>query len=126
MWIHQDDAHAAPYATHLIAGEAAIKIRDSLLAIPVAGHTRGSVVYLLEESYLFTGDSLAWSFEHDDLVAFREACWYSWSALTTSLARLNDYRFEWVLAGHGASVHLPAGEMSRRLRALVDRMRRTA
>src|SRR2546430_1803740 len=36
--------------------------------------------------------------------------------------KLVDYRFEWVLPGHGGSVHLPAGEMRRRLQALVERM----
>jgi hypothetical protein len=32
-------------------------------------------------------------------------CWYSWSALTTSLAKLADYRFEWLLPGHGWPAH---------------------
>ena len=99
-------------------------IRDGVLAIPVPGHTRGSVVYLLEERYLFTGDSLAWSEERKDLVAFRDACWYSWEALTESLAALAAYRFEWVLPGHGWSVQLPAREMQKRLRALIARMKR--
>src|SRR6266704_2892055 len=39
-----------------------------------------------------------------------------------SLAKLADYRFEWVLAGHGGSIRLPAEEMRARLRALVERM----
>jgi glyoxylase-like metal-dependent hydrolase (beta-lactamase superfamily II) len=59
----------------------------------------------------------------EDLVAFRDACWYSWSALTTSLAKLADYQFEWLLPGHGWPAHLPVGEMNKRLRALVTRMR---
>src|SRR6185369_205904 len=46
---------------------------------------------LLDDNLLFTGDSLAWSMRDQDLVAFRDACWYSWSALTTSLAKLADY-----------------------------------
>ena len=103
-----------------------MKIRDSLRAIPVPGHTKGSVVYLLEDSYLFTGDSLAWSEEKKDLVAFRDACWYSWEMLTESLRRLLAHRFEWVLPGHGWSVRLAAEEMNRRLGALVGRMGRRA
>jgi glyoxylase-like metal-dependent hydrolase (beta-lactamase superfamily II) len=97
-------------------------IGRDLIAIPVPGHTRGSVVYLWRDSYLFSGDSLAWSRETHDLIAFREACWYSWSELRRSLGRLGEYQFEWILPGHGHSVHLPAAEMSARLRALVDRM----
>lgn len=123
VWIHQDDARAAPYAKNRIEGMNEIKIRDALLAIPVPGHTKGSVVYLLEDTYLFTGDSLAWNEERSQLVAFRDACWYSWRALTDSLSRLEAYHFEWVLPGHGSSAHLPAQEMSRELHALVQRMR---
>jgi glyoxylase-like metal-dependent hydrolase (beta-lactamase superfamily II) len=122
VWIHEDDSRAAPYATSLLQGEEPAEIRKHLLAIPVPGHTKGSVVYLLEETYLFTGDSLAWSRERKDLQAFRDACWYSWGEQRRSLAKLAEHRFEWVLAGHGGSVRLPADEMRVRLRALVKRM----
>src|SRR5689334_15962619 len=122
VWIHEDDASAAPYATDVLKGGEPMKIREGLLAIPVPGHTKGSVVYLLEDTYLFTGDSLAWSRERRDLLAFRDACWYSWSEQRRSLAALAAHRFEWVLAGHGGSVHLPAEELHSRLAALVERM----
>jgi glyoxylase-like metal-dependent hydrolase (beta-lactamase superfamily II) len=122
VWVHEDDRSAAPYATNLLRGSEAIRIRERLLAIPVPGHTRGSVVFLLDETYLFTGDSLAWSHERRDLQAFRDACWYSWDQLKSSLARLAGYRFEWVLAGHGGSARLPVDEMHERLSALVERM----
>lgn len=123
VWIHEHDRGAAPYATDLIAGEAPMPVSDNVLAIPVPGHTRGSVVYWLDGTYLFTGDSLAWSFERQDLTAFRDACWYSWDEQAKSLQRLTAYHFEWVLAGHGGSIHLPADDLGRRLRALIERMR---
>ena len=123
VWIHRDDRSAARYATDLLEGESARTIAPDLIAIPVPGHTRGSVVYLLEERVLFAGDSLAWSMRDQDLFAFRDACWYSWAALTASLAKLADYRFEWLLPGHGWPAHLAAEEMNARLRALVIRMR---
>jgi glyoxylase-like metal-dependent hydrolase (beta-lactamase superfamily II) len=122
VWIHEDDARAAPYATDLLRGGDPREIRKRLLAIPLPGHTKGSVAYLLEDNYLFTGDSLAWSREREDLQAFRDACWYSWSEQKKSLAKLAAHRFEWVLAGHGGSVHLSPGEMRSRLAALVERM----
>jgi len=122
VWIHEDDAGAAPYATDLLRGGEPAWLRKDLLAIPLPGHTKGSVAYLLEDSYLFTGDSLAWSREREDLVAFRDACWYSWSEQKKSLGRLAGHRFEWVLAGHGGSVQLPPEEMRSRLAALVERM----
>ncbi len=114
VWIHKEDRRAAPYATNVLEGAGPAPICDGLLAIPVPGHTKGSVVYLLDETYLFTGDSLAWSHERKDLQAFRDACWYSWSEQRRSLARLAEHRFEWVLAGHGGSMRLPADEMNRR------------
>jgi glyoxylase-like metal-dependent hydrolase (beta-lactamase superfamily II) len=124
VWIHEDDQSAAPYATHLLQGVEATVIRDGLLAIPVPGHTKGSVAFLLEDTYLFSGDSLAWSVERRDLAAFHDACWYSWAEQGKSLERLASYRFEWILAGHGAEVCLLPDEMRRRLLVLVERMRR--
>ena len=123
VWIHDDDRSAAPYATDVLQGESPSTIAPGLVAIPVPGHTRGSVVYLLDDRVLFSGDSLAWSMTDQDLVAFREACWYSWRALTASLEKLADYRFEWLLPGHGWPAHLAAEQMNTRLHALVARMR---
>ncbi len=123
VWIHRDDLRAAPYATDVIDGIVPLVVAPGVSVIPVPGHTRGSVAYLVDDRWLFTGDSLAWSYRQEDLVAFRGACWYSWSELTTSLGRLADLAtFEWVLPGHGPRVHLPADEATRRLRALVARM----
>ncbi len=124
VWIHRDDRDRAPYADKLIEGREAVVIADDMFAIPLPGHTKGSVAYLYDRRCLFTGDSLAWSFEDNDLTAWRDFCWYSWSEQTRSLKRLLDYSFDWVLAGHGGSKGLPAAEMHRRLCALVDRMER--
>jgi glyoxylase-like metal-dependent hydrolase (beta-lactamase superfamily II) len=123
VWIHREDRSAAPYATDLLKGASTRAIASGVVAIPVPGHTRGSVVYLLDDRVLFSGDSLAWSVRERDLVAFRDACWYSWTELTASLGRLAAYSFEWLLPGHGWPVHLLADEMNARLRALVERMR---
>ncbi|PMS38042.1 MBL fold metallo-hydrolase [Trinickia symbiotica] len=124
VWIHREDRSAAPYATDLLDDGSAVSITAGVRAISAPGHTRGSVVYLLEDRVLFSGDSLAWSPREQDLVAFRDACWYSWTELTESLGKLAAYRFEWLLPGHGWLAHLPAKEMSARLLALVARMRK--
>ena len=49
VWIHQDDRSAAPYATDLLFGESARTIGSGVVAIPVPGHTRGSVAYLFDD-----------------------------------------------------------------------------
>jgi len=123
VWIHRDEQSAAPYATDLLEGLFPRTIAPGVCAIPVPGHTLGSVVYLLDDHVLFAGDTLAWSNREQDLVAFKDACWYSWTELAASLDRLASCRFEWLLPGHGWPVHLPAAEMNARLRALVSRMR---
>jgi glyoxylase-like metal-dependent hydrolase (beta-lactamase superfamily II)/ferredoxin len=122
VWMHEDDAGAVPYATDLLRGEAPLAIRDRLVAIPLPGHTKGSVAYLLEDTYLFTGDSLAWSSDRQQLIAYRDACWYSWEVQKESLTRLLDYEFEWVLPGHGGHVELAHGEVRQKLAELLARM----
>ncbi len=122
VWIHHDDRDRAPFANHLIRGYEPERITEDLLVIPVPGHTRGSVAYLYGDRCLFTGDLLAWSFEENDLIAWRDFCWYSWREQARSLCRLMEYRFEWIFAGHGGSKRLPAGQMKRRLKALIARM----
>ncbi|QRN93991.1 MBL fold metallo-hydrolase [Archangium violaceum] len=125
VWIHEEDRHAAPYATSLVRGQEPATIREGLVALPVPGHTRGSMMFLLEDRYLFTGDSLYWSRENQRLSAFQRQCWYSWEKQAESLARLVDsVRFEWVLAGHGGRHHAPHEVLRASLSALVERMRK--
>lgn len=109
--IHEADARSLRDAEVVLDGDAPLELEPGLVAIPVPGHTRGSVVFLLDDTWLFTGDHLAWSERLGHLYAFRSACWYSWTKQTESMKRLLDFRFEWVLPGHGRSIHLPANEM---------------
>ncbi len=85
-----------------ISGSEPVSLGEDLLAIPTPGHTRGHCVLLDRNRYLFTGDHLAWSPRRGQLVAYRDACWYSWEEQIRSMERLLDFRFEWVLPGHGA------------------------
>jgi glyoxylase-like metal-dependent hydrolase (beta-lactamase superfamily II)/ferredoxin len=122
VWIHADDATAAPFATDVINGD--VDVGPGVVAVPTPGHTRGSMVFLVDDCYLFTGDSLAWSHERHDLTAFRDACWWSWPDQADSLARLAErHRFAWVLPGHGGRVHDDPDLLHRRLQLLVERMR---
>ncbi len=122
VWIHEWDKAAARFADNTIKGREPTAIAEDLLAVPVPGHTKGSVVYLYGDRAAFTGDSLAVSHRDGDLTAFRDACWYSWPEQIKSLRRLLDYSFEWVFAGHGGSGHFPAAQMRLRLENLVQRM----
>lgn len=120
--VHEDDADAAPGASDVFRDDHSPA--PGVRGIVVPGHTRGSVCWLMDDRLLFTGDSLYWSRELDDLSAFRGATWFSWEEQTRSLARLAEAaRFEWVLPGHGGWGHAPTDDMRRRLLALVERMR---
>jgi len=97
-----------------LAGDEAIPLSEDLLAIPTPGHTRGHAVLLYRDKFLFTGDHLAWSERRNGLVAFRDACWYSWTEQIRSMERLLDFRFEWVLPGHGWRYHASDPETMRK------------
>jgi len=122
VWIHEADREAAPYATDLVRGHDVIELFAGVRAIPLPGHTRGSVAFLVDERFLFTGDSLSWDFEEDDHAALEDIALYSWDEQRRSLRRMLDHPFEWVLAGHGAAQGRPATEMHTRLSALLERL----
>ena len=105
------------------AGNEPVALAPDLLMIPTPGHTRGHAVFLYRDRFLFTGDHLAWSEPRGHLYAFRSACWYSWTEQIRSMERLLDYRFEWVLPGHGRPVHLPAEKMHASLEKCVSWMK---
>jgi glyoxylase-like metal-dependent hydrolase (beta-lactamase superfamily II)/ferredoxin len=121
--MHADDHAARHGIEQIITGTDAIKLDDELTIIPTPGHTRGHMVLLYRDKYLFTGDHLAWSPARATLTAFRSVCWYSWAEQTRSMARLLDYNFEWVLPGHGRIHNAPAGEMRAHLRRCVEWMK---
>ena len=60
----------------------------------------------------------------DDLVAFRDANWYSWPETIRSMERLLDYSFEWVLPGHGERYRAESpGAMRRELERCIAWMK---
>jgi glyoxylase-like metal-dependent hydrolase (beta-lactamase superfamily II)/ferredoxin len=99
--MHADDGANRLGVEHVIRGEEPVQLADDLLVIPTPGHTRGHVVYLYRNQFLFTGDHLAWSPRKQTLTAFRSVAWYSWPEQTRSMEKLLSYEFEWVLPGHG-------------------------
>ncbi|HEY6843593.1 MAG TPA: MBL fold metallo-hydrolase [Thermoanaerobaculia bacterium] len=126
-WLHRDDVRSRTAAVeHQPAGRDPVRVSDDVLMIPTPGHTKGHSVFLYRDEFLFTGDHLAWDPEDEMLIAFRGACWYSWSEQIESMQRLLDYRFEWVLPGHGRPVHLAADCMRAELERCVAWMRRRA
>jgi glyoxylase-like metal-dependent hydrolase (beta-lactamase superfamily II)/ferredoxin len=118
-----DVGHDTRAVERRVERDAAVELAPDLLAIPVPGHTRGSMVLLYHE-FLFTGDHLWGSEDGDGLDAGRSVCWYSWPEQTRSMEKLLAFDFEWVLPGHGPRFHAPARRMREELEKLVARMKR--
>jgi glyoxylase-like metal-dependent hydrolase (beta-lactamase superfamily II)/ferredoxin len=123
--MHERDGAQRYGVEQIIKGDEAVRLDDDLTIIPVPGHTRGHMVLLYRDRYLFTGDHLAWSPMRQTLTAFRDACWYSWTEQTRSMGKLLDYRFEWVLPGHGRIHNDTAKRMREHLERCIEWMKWT-
>jgi glyoxylase-like metal-dependent hydrolase (beta-lactamase superfamily II)/ferredoxin len=121
--MHADDGATRLGIERVLSGQEAVEIDDNLIAVPVPGHTRGHIVFLYRSNFLFTGDHLAWSPKRQTLIAFRDACWYSWAEQTKSMHKLLDYDFEWVLPGHGRIHHSSRAEMHAQLERCIEWMK---
>jgi glyoxylase-like metal-dependent hydrolase (beta-lactamase superfamily II)/ferredoxin len=118
--IHRADSEAVPDAEWIIEGADRIQVTPDFQIIPVPGHTAGSIALLYNNKFLFTGDHLWWDSALKMLGAPSRLVWRK-HVLADSIRKLLDYRFEWVLAGHGDRTRLPVDEMRTQLQALVAR-----
>jgi glyoxylase-like metal-dependent hydrolase (beta-lactamase superfamily II) len=121
--IHRDELSSQPGAEVVLDGDGPWELAPEFLAILTRGHTKGHCVLLFQDRFLFTSDHLDWDREQQRLAASKDYCWYSWPQQIESMERLANYRFEWVLPGHGQKVHLPASEMMGEILSLVNAMR---
>jgi glyoxylase-like metal-dependent hydrolase (beta-lactamase superfamily II)/ferredoxin len=120
--MHRADSRGIQ-AEELLDGPEPVTLDKDLLIVPVPGHTRGHVVMLYKNKFLFTGDHLAWSDNRRGLIAFRDVAWYSWPEQTKSMKRLLDLRFQWVLPGHGRRAHQSEQVMHQMLMECIEWMK---
>jgi glyoxylase-like metal-dependent hydrolase (beta-lactamase superfamily II)/ferredoxin len=119
----RDVGHGTDDVERRIGGGEPVLLAPDLLAIPVPGHTRGSMALLVRGTFLFTGDHLWGTHDGEGLEAGRGVCWYSWAEQTRSMERLLAFDFEWVLPGHGPRFHASAPRMRAELERLIGRMK---
>ncbi|AKG21986.1 MBL fold metallo-hydrolase [Calothrix sp. 336/3] len=114
--LHQDDISTNTQTVEIkLSGKENFSLTPDSLIIPVPGHSRGHSVLLYKNKFLFTGDHLAWSNSQQQLIAFRDFCWYSFSEQIKSMKTLLNYNFEWVLPGHGRRYHADRETMKQQL-----------
>ncbi|MCX5722634.1 MAG: MBL fold metallo-hydrolase [Nitrospirae bacterium] len=118
--IHRADLEAAPGAEWIIEDVDSSQVLPQFQIIPVPGHTAGSMALLYKNRFLFTGDHLWWDSKQQMLRAPSQLVWRK-RVLLDSLLKLLNYRFEWVLAGHGDRVCLSAEAMQSQLQTLIER-----
>jgi glyoxylase-like metal-dependent hydrolase (beta-lactamase superfamily II)/ferredoxin len=123
--IHRADSEAVPGAERIIEGEEPIRLAPQFQALPVPGHTSGSMALLYDDQFLFTGDHLWWNPDTKTLGSPQNLVWRE-RVLVASIEKLLAYRFEWVLAGHGDRVKLPVQDMHAKLTGLLERRRAAA
>lgn len=121
--LHADDATGSLRdLEHLPVGGDPFHLDEELTVVPVPGHTRGSCALIWRETYLFSGDHVAWSDRLGQVYAFRRACWYDWEEQVESMRRLADYEFEWILPGHGRRCHFARARMREEMRRAIEWM----
>ena len=123
--MHAADGALAQGVERVIEDEREVELDDELRLIPVPGHTRGHMLLLYRDKYLFTGDHLAWSPVRETLTAFRSVAWFSWKEQTRSMEKLLDKHFEWVLPGHGRIHGESAEGMHAHLVRCIEWMKKT-
>jgi glyoxylase-like metal-dependent hydrolase (beta-lactamase superfamily II)/ferredoxin len=118
--LHTDDITSGTRDVEIqLTGTEPYQLTPDLLIIPVPGHSKGHTVLLYKNLFLYTGDHLAWSSRLNQLIAFRDVCWYSWQEQIKSMRKLANYSFEWVLPGHGRRYHADAKTMHQQMQQCI-------
>jgi glyoxylase-like metal-dependent hydrolase (beta-lactamase superfamily II)/ferredoxin len=117
--IHEDELSSSTQSCeHILRGHGDWELSPELKIIKVPGHTKGHVVILYKNKFLFTGDHLF--VDKNTITASQGVCWYSWTEQIKSTKKLLKYDFEWVLPGHGGWVQFADAKSS--LQNLIDHM----
>ena len=121
--IHQRDSDAQKDAEVILEGEEAHQIDLAEIHF-TPGHTRGHLVLLWNEKYLFTGDHFAWVSNLKRFGSFRNACWYSWERQIESVQKMDAFQnVEWVFPGHGKWGSVDKGQFPEIIKQSVEWMR---
>jgi glyoxylase-like metal-dependent hydrolase (beta-lactamase superfamily II)/ferredoxin len=112
--LHRSDVSAGTADVECpLDGDEPIALAPDLLAIPVPGHTAGSMALLYQNEFLFSGDHVWWSEARGRLHASRCVNWHCWDTQVRSLRRLLRFQFRCILPAHGRRCESPTAEAMR-------------
>ena len=87
--------------------------RHGVKIIHVPGHTRGCIAAIVDNYVAFTGDHIAYSETRNAVTGFPQVCWFDWSLVIESTAKLAEEAFVWIMPGHGRRYHYASVEAMR-------------
>lgn len=120
--IHEDELTAQPDAEMVLTDNKDIFI-DDFQIIHTPGHTKGHLVLVWKDKYLFSGDHFAWSDRRNDWSCFHDVCWYSWDEQIKSVERMKRLKhITNVFPGHGRMNTLSDGEFPMVIERVVNWM----
>lgn len=100
--IHRDElSEETKNCEIILEGTDEIVLAPYLKAIPTPGHTKGHMVLLYQDHYLFTGDHIFFDSKNQRIYSSRSVNWYSWAEQVQSIKKLSAYYFDWIFPGHG-------------------------
>ncbi|OUR94173.1 hypothetical protein A9Q84_17885 [Halobacteriovorax marinus] len=121
--IHEDELSAQPDAEIVISGSGDTLI-DDFIIMHTPGHTRGHMVLIWKEQYLFSGDHFAYSDIRGDWSCFKNVCWYNWEEQIESVERLARFpKITNVYPGHGRRNSVTPGEFPAIIQRVVAWMK---
>lgn len=117
--IHKDELEAQPEAEIIIESNDDVDFSPDFKIITTPGHTKGQMVLLYKNKYLFSGDHIWWSTGLKAIGVMQDYCWYSWDKWLESIEKLLKYRFEWIMPGHGRICKREPEQMHTEIKAFL-------
>ena len=85
----------------IVEKEEKFNLYDDVRILFSPGHSRGHMLLLYKNKFLFSGDQLFYDHTSDKLFASKRLNWFSWQEQIASLNELIQYELEWIFPGHG-------------------------
>lgn len=120
--------HCDEINSSTLSVESKLAFQDEMIFLPelklihTPGHTKGHIVILYKNKFLFTGDHIFYDQNLNLLTSSKSVCWYSWNDQIHSTRKLLQYQFEWLLPGHGGWGRDAPYKMNQQLIHLIDQM----